>query len=46
LVAGITGTYRIAALIILGSTIMAAAALWIENRRRARARSDAVSNSP
>jgi EmrB/QacA subfamily drug resistance transporter len=46
LVAGITGTYRIAALIILGSTVMAAVALWIENRRRARARSDPVSNSP
>jgi EmrB/QacA subfamily drug resistance transporter len=34
LVAGITGTYRIAALIILASTAMAAAALWIDNRRR------------
>jgi EmrB/QacA subfamily drug resistance transporter len=33
LVAGITGTYRIAALIILASTAMAAAALWIESRR-------------
>jgi EmrB/QacA subfamily drug resistance transporter len=38
LVAGITGTYRIAALIILASTLMAAAALWIENRRRSRQR--------
>jgi EmrB/QacA subfamily drug resistance transporter len=36
LVAGITGTYRIAALIILASTAMAAAALWIENRRKSR----------
>jgi MFS family permease len=38
LVAGIAGTYRIAALIILVSTVMAAAALWIENRRRSRQR--------
>jgi EmrB/QacA subfamily drug resistance transporter len=46
LVAGITGTYRIAALIILGSTLMAAVALWIENRRRSRVRRDSVSNRP
>jgi hypothetical protein len=38
LVAGITGTYRIAALIILASTVMAAAALWIENHRRSKQR--------
>jgi EmrB/QacA subfamily drug resistance transporter len=44
LVAGITGTYRIAAVIILGSTVMAAVALWIENRRSARSRSGQVSN--
>jgi EmrB/QacA subfamily drug resistance transporter len=36
LVAGITGTYRIAALIILASTVMAGAALWIEKRHRSR----------
>ena len=34
LVAGIAGTYRIAALIMIGATILAAAALWIENHRR------------
>jgi EmrB/QacA subfamily drug resistance transporter len=38
LVAGITGTYRIAALIILASTLMAAGALWIESHRRSRQR--------
>lgn len=36
LVAGITGAYRIAALIILAATVMAASALWVENRRRSR----------
>ena len=33
LVAGIAGTYRIAALIILSATALAAAALWIESHR-------------
>jgi len=39
LVAGVTGTYRIAALIILASTILAGVALWIEKRRKTRAHS-------
>jgi MFS family permease len=45
LVAGVTGTYRIAALIILGSTILAGVALWIEKRRGTRPRRGLVSNS-
>jgi MFS family permease len=36
LVAGIAGTYRIAALIILIATTLAAAALWIDSRRKKR----------
>jgi MFS family permease len=40
IVAGITGTYRIAAWIILGATAMAAGALWIENRRKSKSDPD------
>jgi hypothetical protein len=36
LVAGVTGTYRIAALIILGATLLAGVALWTEKRRKTR----------
>jgi EmrB/QacA subfamily drug resistance transporter len=40
IVAGITGTYRIAAWIILAATAMAAGALWIENRRKSKSDPD------
>jgi EmrB/QacA subfamily drug resistance transporter len=46
LVAGVAGTYRIAALLILGSTILAGVALWIEKRRSARRRRIWVSDNP
>ncbi len=43
LVAGINGTYRIAAFFILGALVLAAAALWIDSRRNKQVQVEAVS---